>query len=126
MGDVFVARSLQKSDDALALNKDSVVSLRPACVLTDLPVFWTEASRRGLSLHDVSRLMSHKTAQLASLHGRKGTLRPGMDADFVVWDPDAQWVITPEDILFKNKVWCFRSVQNRVKMSRLASDRYGS
>ena len=69
----------------------------------DLPVFWTEACRRGLTLHEVSRLMSASTARLAGLHARKGALRAGLDADLVVWDPEQEWTITKEDIIFKNK-----------------------
>ncbi|XP_037071497.1 allantoinase-like isoform X2 [Pollicipes pollicipes] len=87
-----------------------------ASVQFDLPVFWTEAARRGLSLHDVSRLMSNNTSRLAGLQSRKGALRDGMDADFVVWDPDEEWTVAEEDIIFKNKIspYIGRRVRGRV------------
>ncbi|XP_043191844.1 allantoinase-like [Amphibalanus amphitrite] len=87
-----------------------------ASVQFDLPVFWTEASRRGLSLHNVSRLMSASTARLAGLGRRKGALRVGLDADMVVWDPEEEWTIAEGDIIFKNKIspYLGRQVRGRV------------
>ena len=47
--------------------------------------------------------MSANTARLAGLQDRKGALRPGLDADMVIWDPEEEWTIAKEDIIFKNK-----------------------
>ncbi|XP_043220876.1 allantoinase-like [Amphibalanus amphitrite] len=100
-----------------------------ASVQFDLPVFWTEASRRGLSLHDVSRLMSASTARLAGLGRRKGALRVGLDADMVVWDPEEEWTIAEGDIIFKNKIspYLARQVRGRVHRTILrGSEIFGS
>jgi allantoinase len=32
-------------------------------------------------------------ARLAGLDGRKGSIEPGKDADLVLWDPDAEFVV---------------------------------
>jgi allantoinase len=61
-----------------------------------LPVMWTEASRRGFSLSDIARWMAEEPARLAGCHTRKGSLATGYDADFAVFDPDTEFVVTPE------------------------------
>jgi allantoinase len=48
--------------------------------------------------------MSTATARLAGLHNRKGALAPGYDADIVLWDPDARFVVNPMELLHRHKV----------------------
>jgi allantoinase len=69
-----------------------------------LPVTWTEARRRGHGLADIVRWMSAAPARLAGLTGRKGAIAPGYDADLVVLDPDAPFVVTPGAIRHKHPV----------------------
>jgi allantoinase len=54
-----------------------------------LPIVWTDAKTRGFSLEQVVRWMSEQPAKLAGLEKRKGAIRAGLDADLVVFDPDA-------------------------------------
>jgi allantoinase len=54
-----------------------------------LPATWTGASQRGMSLTQLARWLASEPARLAGLDGRKGQVAVGMDADLVVWDPDA-------------------------------------
>jgi dihydropyrimidinase len=62
-----------------------------------LPVFHDEAVvNRGLSYAKLVQLMCHNPARLFGLTG-KGTLAPGTDADFVIFDPDVTQRISPED-----------------------------
>jgi allantoinase len=69
-----------------------------------LPAIWTEACQRGATLVDLARWMSSGPARLAGLSRQKGRIAAGFDADLVVWDPDAEFVATPERLLFKHKI----------------------
>lgn len=63
-----------------------------ASLQLSLGIVWTEAVRRGFPLDAVARWMCEAPAALAALH-RKGTIAPGKDADLVVFDPEAEWVV---------------------------------
>jgi len=69
-----------------------------------LPVHWTSARKRGFTLNDISRWMSAATAKLAGLDDRKGHLKPGYDADIVIWHPEREFKVETAMIEFKNKV----------------------
>lgn len=74
-----------------------------------LPATWTALRGEGggsgnanntstttTTLTDLARLLSSTPASLAGLSKRKGALKPGMDADVVVWDPEAKADTSPE------------------------------
>jgi allantoinase len=58
-----------------------------------LPVVWTGASARGIPLERVANWLSDAPARLAGLHPAKGTITPGSDADFVIWNPEADFIV---------------------------------
>ena len=61
-----------------------------------LPVIWTEARRRGVSMEKVAKWMSEQPAQLVGLDHRKGAIKVGHDADLVIFDPEATSLVDPK------------------------------
>jgi allantoinase len=68
-----------------------------------LPAMWTEASRRGFTVADVSRWMSLNPAKLVGLSGQKGTIAPGRDADLVVFDHEPTFAVDPRTLYHRHK-----------------------
>jgi allantoinase len=66
-----------------------------------LPVMWTEASRRGFTLSDLSRWMAEQPARLAGCSSSKGRIAAGCDADFVVFDPEAEFTVTEDRLHYR-------------------------
>ncbi|MDD5090942.1 MAG: amidohydrolase family protein, partial [Candidatus Wallbacteria bacterium] len=46
-----------------------------------------------IELTDLVRLMAVNPAAVYGISNRKGSLAPGMDADFVVFDPEHEWTV---------------------------------
>lgn len=61
---------------------------------TMLPLVFSQALREGrVGLSRLAQVMSENPARIFGLYPKKGTLRPGSDADVVIVDPDAEWTI---------------------------------
>jgi len=69
-----------------------------------LPVVWSGMRTRGLTLDDLARWMSAKPAALAGIDHRKGAIAVGRDADFVVFDPDAEIEVTTEALYTRHPI----------------------
>ncbi len=69
-----------------------------------LSLIWTEAKERGFSLIDIARLMSSETAKFAGLDSVKGEIKIGNHADFLVFDPLAEFTITNEMIKHRHHI----------------------
>lgn len=69
-----------------------------------LPVMWTEAQKRGFTLADIARWMSEGPARLAGCGERKGRIAVGYDADLVVFDPAADFLVTKERLHYRHPV----------------------
>ncbi len=73
-----------------------------------LPVLWTAMVRRGIAsssgLERLGEWMAASPARLAGLTTRKGMLTSGADADIAVFDPEAQWTVSEDDLLFRHKL----------------------
>ncbi|MDT7543646.1 MAG: allantoinase [Acidobacteriota bacterium] len=69
-----------------------------------LPVVWTEARRRGHTLEQLSEWLASAPARLAGLDKRKGSIRVGADADFVVWKPEETFRVEPAKLEHRHKL----------------------
>lgn len=89
-----------------------------------LPLLWTFGQPKGLSLNDVSRFLSYNTSKLARLDHRKGSIAVGMDADFVVWNPDESITVTPDILHFRHKLspYLGKNLKGRVVMTILRGE----
>jgi allantoinase len=70
-------------------------------VQTLLPMMMTAALEGRLSVEQVVRLMSAEPARLFGLHGRKGAIEPGLDADVCIYDSRLQTVMTRDKMFSK-------------------------
>ncbi len=86
-----------------------------------LPAVWTEARRRGAGLVELFRWMSAAPAQFAGLGQRKGRIAAGFDADLLVWSPEEERVVTPEELFFRHKIspYLGQQLQGRVHATLL-------
>jgi len=67
-----------------------------------LPLMWSEAGERGFTLSDIVRWMAEAPARLAGCGMHKGRIAAGFDADFVVFDPDAEFVVTEDRLHYRH------------------------
>ena len=73
-----------------------------------LSIMWTAMFRRGLGsgagLEHLAQWMAAAPARLAGFGAQKGRFTPGADADIVVFDPDAEWTVTEDQLNFRHKL----------------------
>ncbi len=68
-------------------------------VQTRVPIMMTAALQGRLSLERVVQLISTEPARLFGLAPRKGTIAPGADADFCIYDP------RPATVMRREQMW---------------------
>jgi allantoinase len=68
-----------------------------------LPAVWTGARAHGAGVEWVVRWMCEGTARLAGFEAQKGRLEAGYDADIVVWDPEASFIVDPTKLHQRHK-----------------------
>jgi allantoinase len=90
-----------------------------------LPVLWTAMHKRGIGVERIGCWMGSAPAKLAGLAGRKGAIAVGADADFTVFDPDADWTVVSGDLHFRHKLspYLGAKLRGRVKETWLRGDK---
>jgi allantoinase len=84
-----------------------------------LAAVWTESQNVSQDFNPaiLSRWMSERPAALAGLSDRKGRIAPGLDADFVVWDPDAQFTVAAEALQQRHKLTPYAGIRLRGRVA---------
>ena len=75
-----------------------------AALELSLPAVWTEASSRGYAVPRLAEWLCSGPARLAGLDRRKGTIAVGYDADFAIWNPDAEFSVDPAKLHQRHKI----------------------
>jgi allantoinase len=90
-----------------------------------LPVVWTAARSRGVGLPEIAKWMSQRPAAFLGGHHQKGAIAPGYDADLVVWNPDASFVLTSGMIHHRHKIspYAGQQLQGVVEMTFLRGEK---
>ena len=71
-----------------------------------VPLVLDEAfHRRGMSLDAFVRFSSTNAARIVGLFPRKGSLRPGSDADIAIVDLDTEWEVDAKEQQFSKNPW---------------------
>lgn len=69
-----------------------------------LPVMWSESRARGFTMVDIARWMAEGPARLAGCASRKGRIVKDGDADFVVFAPEQEFMVTEERLFYRHAV----------------------
>ena len=79
---------------------------------TMLPYIFSEGFLTGmLSMEELTNITSFNAAKRYGLDDRKGSIAVGKDADFVLIDPSAKWVVKGDRFLSKGKVTPFEGYE---------------
>ena len=69
-----------------------------------LPIMCTEARARGFDIDRLVEWLCAAPARQVGLSLLKGSLKPGADADIVIWNPDREFRVEPSMIHHRHKV----------------------
>jgi len=75
-----------------------------ASLQLSLPAVWTQAALRGYATHHIAGWLCRNPARLAGLEKRKGTIAVGTDADLVIWNPNAKFIVEPAQLHHRHKI----------------------
>lgn len=89
--------AMKRGDFATAWGGIASVQLR-------LCATWSGAVARGVSLSALAGWLASAPAHLAGIDDRKGSIAPGKDADYVVFDPDGVTEVRPDALHHRHPV----------------------
>jgi allantoinase len=89
-----------------------------------LSIINTECSHRGFTLDEIVRWMSSAPAALAGIDHRAGKLEAGRDANFIVFDTDAEFTVTAERLHYRHAIspYLNETLRGVVKATYLRGD----
>jgi dihydropyrimidinase len=90
-------------------------------VETTLSLIYSEGVvKRGLSLQRMVELLSSNAAKILGIKA-KGHIAPGMHADLVVFDPNVEWTLSPENLHMKSDYSIFDNFTLKGKVTHTFS-----
>lgn len=69
--------------------------------------------KRNVCPSVLANSMAVLPAKAFGIYGRKGDIKPGFDADLVIIDPEKEWEITSESLLYVNKISAFVGMKGK-------------
>jgi allantoinase len=78
-----------------------------------LQATWTAGSARGLGFEQLADWLAYNPAALAGLAVWKGAIGEGMDADFVIFDPDGEETIRGASLLHRHPITPYEGMSLR-------------
>ncbi len=87
-----------------------------------LSLIWNYLKINNYSIDLLAKWMCENPAKLVGLEHKKGKIKKGFQADFVIWDPNKEHTIDKKEILFKNKISAYeqQTVFGVIKQTILA------
>jgi allantoinase len=89
-----------------------------------LSIINIECANRGLTLDDIVRWMSSAPAALAGISHRAGALEAGRDANFVIFDTDTEFLVTPDKLHYRHAIspYLNKTLRGAVKATYLRGE----
>jgi allantoinase len=75
-----------------------------ASISLALSIIHTECCNRGFTLDDIVRWMSSAPATLAGINHKAGALEAGRDANFIVFDTNAEFTVSPDKLHYRHAI----------------------
>lgn len=78
-----------------------------------LPILYTEGSKLDppVLLEEITKWCSWNTAKQVGLSHVKGKLAVGYDADIILFDPEARYIVKNDQLFFKNKLTAYDGME---------------
>ncbi|KDR96305.1 allantoinase [Peptoclostridium litorale DSM 5388] len=79
-----------------------------------MQVMYSEGvNKRGYEPQMLARVLSEGPAKTFGIYGRKGSIDVGFDADIVILDPEKEWEITADSLMYLNKISAFVGLRGK-------------
>lgn len=75
--------------------------------------FYEGCVKRDVCPTVLANAMAKQAAQAFGIYGKKGDIKLGFDADLVILDPEKEWEITSESLLYKNQISAFVGMKGK-------------
>jgi allantoinase len=95
-----------------------------ASISLALPIIHTECRLRGFTLDHIARWMSSAPAAFAGMGHRVGALQAGLDANFIIFDTEAEFTVTADRLHYRHAIspYLNETLQGVVKATYLRGE----